>query len=60
MDIMEKRVNNSHLNRLNLELYQFDYALDMMKNNKENFENENYLLIRMCSSFDNFQYDNSR
>jgi hypothetical protein len=44
MYIIEHRINSGSKYSSNLEPYQFDYALDMMKNNKENFPNiKNFL-----------------
>ena len=47
MDIMEKSVDNP-VNSLNVQNYQFTYAIDMMKNNKQNFPNiKNFLEDRL-------------
>ena len=47
LDIIEKRVD-SPANSLNLELYQFTDAINMMKQNKENFPNiKNFLEDRL-------------
>jgi len=47
MDIMEQSVDNP-VNSLNVHSYQFTYAIDMMKNNKQNFPNiKNFLEDRL-------------